>query len=86
MAVRLSGIRAGSPLPSGRFVVYISVTSKVEPRAIVLLEELVELKKKYNYLIRNRTSDIPVCSIVPLQPTTISKCLMQYAAYQIYKF
>jgi hypothetical protein len=44
MAVRLSASRAGSPLPTGRFLVLISVRGKVDTRAIVRLEELDQLK------------------------------------------
>jgi hypothetical protein len=44
MAVRLSALRAGRPLPPGRFLVFISVRSWVGPRAIVQLEGLGQLK------------------------------------------
>jgi hypothetical protein len=44
MAVRLPAILAGSPLPPGRFVVLISVRGRVDPRSIVRLEGLGELK------------------------------------------
>jgi hypothetical protein len=37
MAVR-SALRVGRPLPLGRFLVLISVTVCVDPRAIVMLE------------------------------------------------
>jgi hypothetical protein len=40
MAVRLSALRAGCPLPPGRFPVLISVRGRVDPRAIVWLEGL----------------------------------------------
>jgi hypothetical protein len=45
MAVRLSALRADRPLPSGRFLVVISVRGCVDPRAIVRLEGLGQLKK-----------------------------------------
>jgi hypothetical protein len=64
MAVRLSALRAGSPLPAGRFVVLISVRGWADPRAIVRLEGLGQLNKS-NELIGNRTHDLPTCSIVP---------------------
>jgi hypothetical protein len=44
MAVRLSALRAGHPLPLGRFLVLISVRGLVDPRAIVWLEGLGQLK------------------------------------------
>jgi hypothetical protein len=44
MAVRLSVVRTGSPLPPGRFLVLISVTGWVDPRDIVRLEGLGKLK------------------------------------------
>jgi hypothetical protein len=45
MAVRLSALRAGHPLPPGRFLVLISVRDSIDPRAIVRLEGLGKLKK-----------------------------------------
>jgi hypothetical protein len=48
MAVRLSALRAGRPLTAGRFVVLISVRSWVDPRAIVRLEGLGQLKNPMN--------------------------------------
>jgi hypothetical protein len=44
MAVRLSALSDGRPLPPGRFLVLISVTGSVDPRAIVRLEGLRHLK------------------------------------------
>jgi hypothetical protein len=44
MVVRLSAPRAGRPLPPGRFLVLISVTGFVDPRAIVRLEGIGKLK------------------------------------------
>jgi hypothetical protein len=44
MAVRLSALNPGLPLSPRRFLVLISVTGRVDPRAIVRLEELGQLK------------------------------------------
>jgi hypothetical protein len=46
MAVMLSALRAGLPLPSGRFLAIISVRGLVDHAAIVRLEGLGKLKKK----------------------------------------
>jgi hypothetical protein len=40
MAVRLSALRDGHSLPPGRFLVLTSIRVCVQPRAIVVLEEL----------------------------------------------
>jgi hypothetical protein len=64
MAVRLSGLRTGHPLPQGRFLVLISVRGWVDPRAILRLEGLDKFKKKI-HLIGTRKHDLPACSIVP---------------------
>jgi hypothetical protein len=44
MAVRLSAFRAGRPLTPGRFLIYVSVRGWVDPRAIVRLEGLGQMK------------------------------------------
>jgi hypothetical protein len=55
MAVRLSALCAGRPLPPGRFVVLISITDRIETRAIVRVRGLGKLKKKINNLIKYRS-------------------------------
>jgi hypothetical protein len=47
-ALRLSALSAGRPLPPGRFLVLISVSGGVDPRAIVRLEGLGQLKNPMN--------------------------------------
>jgi hypothetical protein len=44
MAVRLSALRAGRPLPPGRYLVLISVRGLINLRTIVRLERLGQLK------------------------------------------
>jgi hypothetical protein len=68
MAVR-SALSAGRPLPPGRFLVLISVKDLVNPRVIVRLVGLGQLKT-HNDLIGTRICDLPACSIVS-QPITL---------------
>jgi hypothetical protein len=46
MAMKLSALCAGRPLPPRRFMVLISVRGSVDPRDTVRLEGLDRLKKK----------------------------------------
>jgi hypothetical protein len=64
--VRLSALRAGRPLPTGRFPVITCVRDRVDPRAEVVLEGL----EKSNVLNGNRIRDLPASSIVP-KPTKL---------------
>jgi hypothetical protein len=71
MVVRLSALRAGRPLPPGRYLVLTSVRGLVDARAIVRLEGLGQLKNKI-HLIGTRTRNLLACSIGP-QPTTLPR-------------
>jgi hypothetical protein len=62
MAVRLTALRAGLPLPSGKFLVLIEAESP----------ERIKSTEKSDGLIGNRARDLPACSIVP-QPTTLPR-------------
>jgi hypothetical protein len=64
IAIRVSALCAGHPLPPGRFLILIPVRGWVDPRAIVQPEWLIELKKKIHF-IGTRTCNLPACSIVP---------------------
>jgi hypothetical protein len=75
MAVRLSALRAILRLPPERFLVLISVRGRVDPRAIVRLEGLGQLKKS-NDLTGNQTRDLSACNVMP-QPTTLPRAPSQ---------
>jgi hypothetical protein len=63
--VSLSALRAGYPSSSGRFLVLISIRGWVDPRGHCAALRIGQIDNKFNYLIMNRTRDLPVCSIVP---------------------
>jgi hypothetical protein len=63
MAVRLSASWVGRALPQEISCGTFSVRVRLNPRITVLLEGLDKLKR-FNYLIRARTRDLPVCRIV----------------------
>jgi hypothetical protein len=73
MAVRLSALRTGRPLPPGIFL--------VEAESIPGLSAVGRIRsiEKSNDLVGNRTRDLPTCSIVP-QPTTPPRahCIILY--------
>jgi hypothetical protein len=83
MAVRLSVLCADRFLPTGRFLVFISVRGWVDPRAIVRLEELDKLKISTSS--RTRTGNLPACSIAP-QPTTPTRDPLKKTKLIIYNF
>jgi hypothetical protein len=51
MTARLSALRGGRPLPPGRFLVLISVRGRVNPRAIVRLEGIGQLKNPVTWSV-----------------------------------
>jgi hypothetical protein len=73
MAVSLSALHAGRPLPVGRFLVLISLRGGDDRRTIVRLEGLRQLKNPMtSWGIEPAT--FPACSIVP-QPTMLPNVL-----------
>jgi hypothetical protein len=84
MAVRLSALLAGLPLPPRIFLVLIYVRGWFNPRAIVRLEVLGQLKKS-NVLMGTWTHDLPACSIAP-QPTTLPRVLRRVVCNAVYSW
>jgi hypothetical protein len=70
MAARLSALRASRLLPSGSFLLLISVRGWIDPRVTVRLDLLGKLKESTSS--ETRTGDLPTCSIVP-QPTALPR-------------
>jgi hypothetical protein len=66
-----SFLRSGRSLHSKRFLVFSCIRLWVDPRAIVRLEWLGELKIS-NDQIGNRICDLPACCVMP-QATTLSR-------------
>jgi hypothetical protein len=71
MAVRLSALRAGRPLPPRKIpgTHFCYSLSRTQDRSAAGRMRSIE---KYNDLIGNRTRGLPACSIVP-QPTTVPR-------------
>jgi hypothetical protein len=64
MTARLSALRTGRPLPPGRFLILISVRDRVDPKAHSATRRIRWIEN-FNDLIGNRSSELPVSSIVP---------------------
>jgi hypothetical protein len=69
MAVRLSTLRAGRVLPTGRCLVFISIKTLSRSLGNSAARRIRTITK-YNALISKRTRDLPTSSMVP-QPTTL---------------
>jgi hypothetical protein len=67
MAVMMSALHTGNPLPPGKFFFLISVRVYIDPRDILWLEGLDQIGNRLTPRIETR--DILACSIVP-QPST----------------
>jgi hypothetical protein len=81
MKVRLSALRTGRTLTlsPGRLLVLISVRGSVNPRAVMRLDGLGQLKKS-NGLIGIRSRDITACITVS-QPTMLSSVTVSFNKY-----
>jgi hypothetical protein len=73
MAVGFPALLNGRSLPPGRFLVLISVRGWVNPRAILCIQGLGQLKSSSD-LNGNWTCDLLACSLEP-QPTTLPHAL-----------
>jgi hypothetical protein len=71
MAVRLSALRAGCPLPPGIFLVLISVKRLSQPQGHSAAEKIRSVEKSNDHM-GNRNRDLPACSIEP-QLTTLQR-------------
>jgi hypothetical protein len=70
MAVRLSALCVGRPLPPGRFLVHFLLQAQsTQDHSAAGRNRWID---KSNYLIGNETRDLPASSIVP-QPTTLPR-------------
>jgi hypothetical protein len=70
MAVRLSALRAGRPLPREEF--WYSFLSEAESTLGHSADGRIRSIEKSNNFVRIRTRDLPACRIVP-QPTTLER-------------
>jgi hypothetical protein len=87
MVVRLLASCAGRPLPPGKFLALISLKTLSRPQGHSAAGRIRSIEKS-NYLIGNRTRDLPAYSIVP-QPTTLPlapSCLAAGQYVTIYYF
>jgi hypothetical protein len=70
IAVKLPALRAGRPLPPGRFLVFISVTAWVDRQGDIAAGRIRPIEKIH--LIVTQTRYLPACSTVP-QPATLPR-------------